>query len=416
MGKIYEIKDIQKERIGLIKNETSNHGKRPKINLRRIINQIEQEEKEELLKMQIYRDCYFNNYYNAKNEEFCLKENESKYFAEDEKMQHSNDKIMRSILKAKKQVATCLNKWLKIEDKYKITENELEEVTENYITKNWDDRTTDIVYKDKKYEGVFYLIEHQTEINYSMAQRIAEYKNEIRRNYQKNEKIKNSKEYKVAKVIAIVLYTGDKNWNSARAVKKLEADCPRIKENDANDYKLVKSKDFTISELEEEIKKNKEDILARIFFIDKIGETKDTNQIEKDIGKLKLESNHIEYIAAYINNIIVKKYGKETANLMERAINEKINKEEENDMLMEAFVDKFIEEGERRGITQGKKIGVDEGRKIGVDEGRKIGITQGISQVAINMLKEKCDKEMIKKYTGLSYAKISKLEKSLQRV
>ena len=85
-------------------------------------------------------------------------------------------------------------------------------------------------------------------------------------------------------------------------------------------------------------------------------------------------------------------------------------------MLMEAFVDKFIEEGERRGITQGKKIGVDEGRKIGVDEGRKIGITQGISQVAINMLKEKCDKEMIKKYTGLSYAKISKLEKSLQRV
>ena len=93
---------------------------------------------------------------------------------------------------------------------------------------------------------------------------------------------------------------------------------------------------------------------------------------------------------------------------MERAINEKINKEEENDMLMEAFVDKFIEEGERRGITQGKKIGVDEGRKI--------GITQGISQVAINMLKEKCDKEMIKKYTGLSYAKISKLEKSLQRV
>lgn len=126
MEKIYEIKDIQKERIGLIKNETSNHGKRPKINLRRIINQIEQEEKEESLK---------------------------------------------------------------IEDKYKITENELEEVTENYITKNWDDRTTDIVYKDKKYEGVFYLIEHQTEINYSMAQRIAEYKNENSKNTEKKQPI-----------------------------------------------------------------------------------------------------------------------------------------------------------------------------------------------------------------------------------
>ena len=36
----------------------------------------------------------------------------------------------------------------------------------------------------------------------------------------------------------------------------------------------------------------------------------------------------------------------------------------------------------------------------------KEGEKNGISQVAINMLKEKCDKKMIKKCTGLSDAKI----------
>ena len=66
---------------------------------------------------------------------------------------------------------------------------------------------------------------------------------------------------------------------------------------------------------------------------------------------------------------------------------DKINEEEEKNML-EAFVDRFLKEGKE----------------------------EGLCQVAINMLKEKCDKALIKKYTGLSDAKIAKLEKTLQSV
>lgn len=47
-----------------------------------------------------------------------------------------------------------------------------------------------------------------------------------------------------------------------------------------------------------------------------------------------------------------------------------------------------------------------------LEEGKK----ESLYQVAINMLKEKCDKAMIKRCTGLSEAKISKLEKSIQNV
>lgn len=49
-----------------------------------------------------------------------------------------------------------------------------------------------------------------------------------------------------------------------------------------------------------------------------------------------------------------------------------------------------------------------------ISEGEKRGINKGMVFVAINMLKNKCDKETIKKYTGLSDKKIEELEKSLQ--
>ena len=380
MSKMYVIHNNKRKKN--VEYECMNEDEEPKANLRLLIDEIEDEE---------YEGIYYpiDNENEGYNESFCIRE-EEEYFAEN--IQHSNDKIMRSILKHKAQVAVCLNKWLNIEDEYKIQEDDLEEVTESYITTTWDDRITDIVYKDKKYDGVFYLIEHQTEVNYMMAQRIAEYKNEIIRNYQKNTKFKTEKEYRVAKVIAIVLYTGDKKWDAPRTIKELEVNCPRFQTEERSDYKLIISKEFTIKELEEETKNSEEDILARIFLLDKIGKTKNTNEIEKDIEKLKLTKTHMPYIEAYIKNIIGKKYNEETANLMIKVIKEKINSEEkeEGNMLMEAFVDKFFEEGE------------------------KSGIAQGISQVAINMLKEKCDKKIIKKYTGLSDAKIKELEKTLQ--
>lgn len=391
MSKMYVIHNNKRKND--IKYECMNEDEEPKANLRLLIDKIENEECEE----NYYPiDSKIENY----NDSSCLIKEEERYITEEENIQHSNDKIMRSILKHKAQVAVCLNKWLNIEDEYKIQEDDLEEVTESYITTTWDDRITDIVYKDKNYDGVFYLIEHQTEINYRMAQRIAEYKNEIRRNYQKNTKFKTEKEYRAAKVIAIVLYTGDKKWDAPRTIKELEVNCPRFQTIEPNDYKLIISKEFTIKELEEETKNSEEDILARIFLLDKIGKIKNTKEIEKDIEKLKLTKTHMRYIQAYINNIIGKKYSEEIAKLMKRLIQEKINSEEkeEGNMLMEAFVDKFFQEGEKQGEKRGKKLGV----------------AQGISQVAINMLKQKYKKEEIKKCTGLSDAKIKELEKSLQ--
>ena len=131
------------------------------------------EPKSELVKDKPKLKLLINEEYSLEDidqEESGLQEEKVEYILEDpeedsqeniqEATQHSNDKIMRTILKDRAQAAICLNKWLKVKEGYEIKAEELEEMTESYITSDLENRESDIVYKDKKYEGVFYLIEH----------------------------------------------------------------------------------------------------------------------------------------------------------------------------------------------------------------------------------------------------------------
>ena len=61
-------------------------------------------------------------------------------------------------MKDKYQASIYLNDWLKIKPEYEIKPEDLEEITESYITHTWSNKETDIVYKDKKYEGVLMSI------------------------------------------------------------------------------------------------------------------------------------------------------------------------------------------------------------------------------------------------------------------
>ena len=369
------------------------------------------EPKSELVKDKPKLKLLINEEYSLEDidqEESGLQEEKVEYILEDpqedsqeniqEATQHSNDKIMRTILKDRAQAAICLNKWLKVKEGYEIKAEELEEMTESYITSDLENRESDIVYKDKKYEGVFYLIEHQTKVDYQMAKRIAEYKNEIRRHYQNNTKLKNNKGFKVAKIIAIVLYTGKEKWTASKTLDDIEVACPRIEEKETDEYQLEITNEYKVEELKQDIETNNKDILAKIFFIEKKGDSKDINKVEKEIDNLKITEEEINYIASYINKIISRTYGEETSKQMIKILEKGLSKEEGKDMLMENFVKTCFEEGEKSGIKKGETRGV----------------ARGIRQVAINMLRQKYKKEEIKKCTGLSDAKIKELEKTLQ--
>ena len=350
--------------------------------------------KEVRVRIHIIENDEYEEYNNKTKLRLVTKDFEESFIAEDSAEynpnkypNHFNDKIMRQILKDKYQASIYLNDWLKIKPNYEIKPEDLEEVTESYITHNWSNKETDIVYKDKKYKGVFYLIEHQTKEDYFMAKRIWEYKNEIENHYELNRpKNNNDKSRKVANVIAIVIYIEDKKWKAKRNLDEIKIVNPRVEGKIEDDYALISINEYSIEDLKEKLKKNNKNIILKLALINKLAKIKDEKTMIKEIKDIKIREEEIDYIASYINERISKKCGKEVAKLMIKNIESEINEEEEKNML-EAFVDRFLKEGKE----------------------------EGICQVAINMLKEKCDKALIKKYTGLSDEKITKLEKTLQR-
>ena len=356
------------------------------------------------MKIHIIENDDYEEYNNKTNlrlitnnlDSYTLGEDEEKYGLDNYK-NNFNDKIMRQILKDKYQAAIYLNDWLKIKSEYEIKPEDLEEVTESYITHTWSNKETDIVYKDKKYEGAFYLIEHQTKVDYLMAKRIREYKNEIENHYELN-KIKSDNNKRIANVIAIVLYIEDKKWNAKRNIEEIKMPNPRVERKIEDDYALVSINEYSIEDLKKKLKQNNKNIILKLALINKVSKTKEIEKIVKEIKDIKVEECEIDYIASYINERISKKISKDVAKLMIKYIENQFEEKEEKNML-EAFVDRFLEEG----------------RKEGIKEGRKEAREESLSQVAINMLKEKCDKSMIKKCTGLSETKIAQLEKRLKQ-
>ena len=157
---------------------------------------------------------------------------------------------------------------------------------------------------------------------------------------------------------------------------------PRVERTIEDDYALVSINGYSIEDLKKKLKQNNKNIILKLALINKVSKIKEIEKIVKEIKDIKVEESEIDYIASYINERISKKISKDVAKLMIKYIEDQFEKKEGKNML-EAFVDRFLEEG--------------------------------INLVAINMLKEKCDKSMIKKYTGLSEKKIAQLEKSLQK-
>ena len=117
---------------------------------------------------------------------FCLRDDTKEVYdyGIKKKVNHPHDKIFRTILNDKEEVAKLINKTIDLDEK--ITKEEIEKYNTSYISKNFENQESDIVYKVKG-KNVFFLIEHQTKIDYKMAKRILEYEMAIM-----NEAVKNN--------------------------------------------------------------------------------------------------------------------------------------------------------------------------------------------------------------------------------
>ena len=301
-----------------------------------------------------------------------------------------HDKIFRKALENKKEAAIIINRVLKEEDK--VNSDEIELYNSKFISKKLRYSESDIVYK-KKNENVFFLIEHQTKIDYSMPYRILKYELEIMDSVLINEKYIR-KNYEFPVVISIVLYTGKQKWNAKKDIKSMQGEWKGYNIVDLSRYDVIDVNNISKRELFNECS-----IISKIMLLEK---AKTEDELLKYIKEVCVKANHNynsyerEFIENVIEVLVINKLGKEKEKNILRNI--KIERSEESmlssiDLLKQTTIDAM-----NMGIVKGRK------------EGRKEGRLEEKVEMIKNMLRQKASISFISKVSGLSEKEIKDLE------
>jgi predicted transposase/invertase (TIGR01784 family) len=305
---------------------------------------------------------------------------------------NSHDKIFRKSLENKKDAIRVINSFLKLESQ--IKEEDIEKYNSSYITDKLKNSEADIVYKIKD-KDIFFLIEHQSKIDYSMAYRILKYEISIIDSVliETKEKYKN-KNYRYPVVIPIVLYTGAQEWNAELNFKNIQSEFKNFEGIELARYSI-----FDINKLDNKELLKEENIISKLIVLEK---SKTREQFIENVEKISNELNKKCYtkderrICKIATKAILETGFKE---LDTEEILSKFDKEENDNMLQCA-------EMLQREIRREKK----EAREAGKLEGK----LEGKIDIIRNMLKEKLSMNIITTVSGMNEQEIQKIAKEMK--
>ena len=293
---------------------------------------------------------------------------------------NAHDKIFRKAIDNKNDAIKIINRVLK---ENKVLINEIEKYSSSYISSKLENSEADVVYKIVN-RDVFFLIEHQTKIDYSMPYRILKYELEIIESVLKDKKYKN-KEYKYPIVIPIVLYTGCRKWNAKLDLRRAQVKWKEYIGQEFSRYNILDINDFNNEELLQE-----NSLISKIMIIEK---SKTEKELEENLDKIintmnKNKDIYTQEQKEFLITIIQCVLQKKLKNKKTKGLVEKLNSGGDGKVL--AVLDMIDREN----------------RRI-----RKEGIKEGKIEVARELLKKKMSFEYIEEVTGLSRSVIEKLKK-----
>ena len=319
-----------------------------------------------------------NKFTNIQSNTATLNDVEGKYKVGNSKVKNRHDKIFRTILDKKENAEYLINKAY---GENLVTKDEIEKYNSSYITEIFENRESDVVYKLKN-KQVFFLIEHQTKIDYSMPFRILDYEYLIMKSAIDPNKIKN-KYYKLPYVMPIVLYTGKQKWDAEEFIedKQESINNHNVK---LGSYNIIDVNNYT----EKELLQNNV-LVSKMMLIEKAKNTKET----------------IEYFGKIAANV-----KQEDKLILQRIIKiiykEKIGKEETNKLINK------IMGGEKNMLAVLDMI--DKENQMYINKGKEEGIKENCVQIIKNMLENKFSIDSIIKATKMSKEDIEKIAKSMK--
>ena len=302
--------------------------------------------------------------------------NGAKQGVEEKEIHQKHDKSFKEALSNKEEMVFLLREFVGID----VTAEELQEYKNEFITKKYGKRQSDIIYKNTKKE-IYYIVEHQSRKDRRMPYRITEYCLELIENV-----VKNSKHKIYPTIVPIVLYTGKGNWD----VETNFAERQINSEGTYEEYKIdIKYTVIDINIIEDMELLEKQDYLANIILM----ETCKTNEKRAEMFKKiynRLESKEEkEKILHYIINIYEQTLKPEEV----RKFYENLERSDEPMTAMYQY------------IIQEKNENIRKGMEKGMEKGR--------IEVAKNLLKLKIPIQQIIEATGLSEEKVEEISNSL---
>lgn len=296
-----------------------------------------------------------------------------------------HDKIYRKLLENKKNAVRVINNFFKITDK--IEETQIEKYNSSYISDDLKNSEADIVYKVKD-EEVFFLIEHQTKIDYSMAYRILKYELSIIESSLAETKLRyQNKGYIYPLIIPIVLYTGMKKWDAKLNLIEIQSKWKKYEGIELSKYNILDINDLNNKELMKE-----ENIISKLLIIEKSNTQKEfienLKEILKELNNKSYTKEEIKLCEITIKAMIKNNFKREEA----EEILENLKFERGDNMFR---VDEMFKREEKRFRNEGKIEGEIE---------TKIKIIK-------NMLKEKFSINKIAELSEMSENEIKKIAK-----
>lgn len=309
-----------------------------------------------------------------------VREESERYNLENtEEIDRKHDKMFRDLLSRKKEMAKLINQFLGIKEK--IIEKDLIQCRTDHITKYYENRQSDVIYKLKNRQ-IYFLVEHQSSVDIDMAGRIFSYVNEIMREEVNNIPLKKNKVYPI--VIPIVIYTGFRKWNAELDFANRQYQSEIYREYLIHlQYNLIDIKNYSYEEL-----LDKKSLIASAMILEKCKIAEELEEQTYKIIDIFNETDEKEKLKEIIINFVKPIVGIKEASKMIEKINEK----------------------EEEGMSPLTKMLVD--MKC---DATKEGKLEAMISAAKKMLKGGEEDEKIIQYTGISRQKIEELKKEIQK-
>ena len=311
---------------------------------------------------------------------YLIKEDEEQYNPKSNSITNSeHDKLFKKILENREQTAKFLD--MVLGSGKDITAKNLELYNKEFITDKFEKNETDIVYKVTNL-NVYIIIEHQSTADRTMPYRVRKYKTALMDSAINKKEMKKAN-YKLPRIIAIVLYTGKQKWQN----KKLE-DMQEPLEWYKEDYDEFILVDVNNLKKEEILEGNL--IITKVMLLEREENLKNVIkdiEIIMDKEKIKQDIQYKDLLKVFIEYTFINEKYKAIRKYIETMIN-KIFDEEGDDETMShvtQLFDEAFDKAERRGKKRGKQ------------------------EVAKAMKADKVSYEIISKFTGLKLEEIEEL-------